>query len=170
MLGHLASPCSVATRDSLSKLSLSARCSRAFHTLACIFLSFKHLHSPLWLRRRLAAARHSWKQVFALLSPCTIFARVCRTEIYCAIVRKLSQPTTNRVPSNLFEWPRCEGGRFTKLIYRTPIKNIGLLWAKVRMFCIESTDVCLKEVRCFYFPCKICKKTGKKGPGILPIA
>ena len=59
MLGHLASPCSVATRDSLSKLSLSARCSRAFHTLACIFLSFKHLHSPLWLRRRLAAARHS---------------------------------------------------------------------------------------------------------------
>ena len=123
MLGQLASPCSVATRDSLSKLSLSARCSRAFHTLACIFLSFKHLHSPLWLRRRLAAARHSWKQVFALLSPCTIFARVCRTEIYCAIVRKLSQPTTNRVPSNLFEWPRCEGGRFTKLIYRTSLNN-----------------------------------------------
>ena len=32
------------------------------------------------------------------------------------------------------------------------LQNIGLLWAKVRMFCIESTDVCLKEVRCFCFP------------------
>ena len=59
MLGHLASPCSVATRDSLSKLSLSTRCSVAFQALTCIFLSFKHLHSPLWLRRRLAAARDS---------------------------------------------------------------------------------------------------------------
>ena len=47
MLGQLASPCSVATRDSLSKLSLSAHCSRAFQALTCIFLSFKHLHSPL---------------------------------------------------------------------------------------------------------------------------
>ena len=47
MLGHLASPCSVATRDSLSKLSLSTRCSVAFQALTCIFLSFKHLHSPL---------------------------------------------------------------------------------------------------------------------------
>ena len=46
-------------------------------------------------------------------------------------------------------WSGGLGGRFTKLIYRTPLKNIGLLWAKVRMFCIESTDVCLKEVRCF---------------------
>ena len=49
-------------------------------------------------------------------------------------------------------WSGGLGGRFTKLIYRTPLKNIGLLWAKVRMFCIESTDVCLKEVRCFWFP------------------
>ncbi len=32
------------------------------------------------------------------------------------------------------------------------LQNIGLLWAKVRMFCIESTDVCIKEVRCFCFP------------------
>ena len=53
------SPCSVATRDSLSKLSLSTRCSVAFQAVTCIFLSFKHLHSPLWLRRRLAAARDS---------------------------------------------------------------------------------------------------------------
>ena len=29
------------------------------------------------------------------------------------------------------------------------IKNIGLLWAKVRRFCIESTEVLCKEVRCF---------------------
>ena len=49
-------------------------------------------------------------------------------------------------------WSGGLGGRFTKLIYRTPLKNIGLLWAKVRMFCIESTDVYLKEVRCFWFP------------------
>ena len=27
--------------------------------------------------------------------------------------------------------------------------NIGLLCHKVRMFCLESTDVCVKEVRCF---------------------
>ena len=32
------------------------------------------------------------------------------------------------------------------------MQNIGLLWAKVRMFYIKSTDVCLKEVRCFCFP------------------
>ena len=127
MLGHLASPCSVATRDSLSKLSLSTRCSVAFQALTCIFLSFKHLHSPLWLRRRLAAARHSWKQVFALLSPCTIFARVRRTEIYCAIARKLSHPTPNRVPSSLLEWPRCEGGRLVKLIYRTSLELFRII-------------------------------------------
>ena len=29
------------------------------------------------------------------------------------------------------------------------IKNIGLLWSKVPMFCLESTDVSFKEVRCF---------------------
>ena len=28
-------------------------------------------------------------------------------------------------------------------------KNIGLLWAKVRRFCIKSTEVLCKEVRCF---------------------
>ena len=27
--------------------------------------------------------------------------------------------------------------------------NIGLLCHKVRMFCLESTDVCVKEIRCF---------------------
>ena len=32
------------------------------------------------------------------------------------------------------------------------IKNIGLLWAKVPMFCLESTEVSIKEVRCFRFP------------------
>ena len=32
------------------------------------------------------------------------------------------------------------------------IKNIGLLWAKVPMFCFKSTDVSIKEVRCFQFP------------------
>ena len=31
-------------------------------------------------------------------------------------------------------------------------KNIGLLEGKVPMFCLESTEVCLKEVRCFAFP------------------
>ena len=34
----------------------------------------------------------------------------------------------------------------------TPVsemKNIGLLWAKVPRFCLESTDVSIKEVRCF---------------------
>ena len=31
-------------------------------------------------------------------------------------------------------------------------ENIGLLWDKVPMFCPKSTDVCLKEVRCFHFP------------------
>ena len=35
------------------------------------------------------------------------------------------------------------------------LQNIGLLWAKVRMFYIKSTDVCLKEVRCFCFPEKV---------------
>ena len=29
-------------------------------------------------------------------------------------------------------------------------KNIGLLEGKVPMFCLESTEVCLKEVRCFW--------------------
>ena len=28
-------------------------------------------------------------------------------------------------------------------------ENIGLLWSKVPMFCLESTDVSFKEVRCF---------------------
>ena len=32
------------------------------------------------------------------------------------------------------------------------LQNIGLLWHKVRMFCIKSTDVSVEEVRCFYFP------------------
>ena len=31
-------------------------------------------------------------------------------------------------------------------------KNIGLLEGKVPMFCLENTEVCLKEVRCFLFP------------------
>ena len=31
-------------------------------------------------------------------------------------------------------------------------ENIGLLEGKVPMFCLESTEVCLKEVRCFAFP------------------
>ena len=31
-------------------------------------------------------------------------------------------------------------------------ENIGLLWSKVPMFCLESTDVSFKEVRCFWFP------------------
>ena len=31
-------------------------------------------------------------------------------------------------------------------------KNIGLLEGKVPMFCLESMEVCLKEVRCFQFP------------------
>ena len=31
-------------------------------------------------------------------------------------------------------------------------ENIGLLWGKVPMFCMESTEVCSKEVRCFWFP------------------
>ena len=34
------------------------------------------------------------------------------------------------------------------------MQNIGLLEAKVRMFGIESTDVYLKEARCFCFPKK----------------
>ena len=29
-------------------------------------------------------------------------------------------------------------------------ENIGLLEDKVPMFCLESTEVCLKEVRCFW--------------------
>ena len=35
------------------------------------------------------------------------------------------------------------------------IENIGLLWAKVPMFCLESTEVSIKEVRCFRFPVPI---------------
>ena len=35
---------------------------------------------------------------------------------------------------------------------RPEIKNIGLLEGKVPMSCLESTEVCLKEVRCFAFP------------------
>ena len=31
-------------------------------------------------------------------------------------------------------------------------QNIGLLWAKLRMFCFKSTDVFIKEVRCFCIP------------------
>ena len=32
------------------------------------------------------------------------------------------------------------------------IRNIGLLCAKVRRFCLKSTDVLCKEVRCFGIP------------------
>ena len=39
----------------------------------------------------------------------------------------------------------------TKTILRKK-QNIGLLWAKVRMFCSKSTDVFIEKVRCFYFP------------------
>ena len=35
------------------------------------------------------------------------------------------------------------------------IKNIGLLGAKVPRFSLESTDVSIKEVRCFRFPVPI---------------
>ena len=37
-------------------------------------------------------------------------------------------------------------------------ENIGLLEGKVPMFCLESTEVCLKEVRCFVFPNPILQK------------
>ena len=37
-------------------------------------------------------------------------------------------------------------------------ENIGLLEDKVPMFCLESTEVCLKEVRCFSFPKPILPK------------
>ena len=40
---------------------------------------------------------------------------------------------------------RTEKGLFSQ-------KNIGLLYAKVRRFFLESTEVCIKEVRCFCFP------------------
>ena len=40
------------------------------------------------------------------------------------------------------------GARFRKM------QNIGLLEAKVRRFCPKSTEVYLKEVRCFCFPKK----------------
>ena len=55
------------------------------------------------------------------------YARVRRTEIYCAIARKLSHPTPNRVPSSLLEWPRCEGGRLVKLIYRTSLELFRII-------------------------------------------
>ena len=66
------------------------------------------------------------------------YARVRRTEIYCAIARKLSHPTPNRVPSSLLEWPRCEGGRLVKLIYRTPLNGK------------KSANVVLQILSCVY--------------------
>ena len=35
-------------------------------------------------------------------------------------------------------------------------QNIGLLWGKVPMFCLKSTDVYAQEVRCFLNPGLIC--------------
>ena len=59
----------------------------------------------------------------------------------------------------------CSGKNFTKRDYHdvattilienclfSEIRNIGLLWAKVRRFCLKSTDVLCKEVRCFGIP------------------
>ena len=94
---------SVTTRDNPSKLGFSSRCSRAWPLFKLSLVSFSPLNTYI--------AR---------------YARVRRIEIYCAIARKLSHPTPNRVPSNLFEWPRCEGGRLVKLIYRTSHKKTQL--------------------------------------------
>ena len=94
---------SVTTRDNPSKLGFSSRCSRAWPLFKLSLVSFSPLNTYI--------AR---------------YARVRRTEIYCAIARKLSHPTPNRVPSSLLEWPRCEGGRLVKLIYRTSLKKICL--------------------------------------------
>ena len=59
----------------------------------------------------------------------------------------------------------CSGRNFTKRDHHdvattilienclfSEIRNIGLLWAKVRRFCLKSTDVLCKEVRCFGIP------------------
>ena len=56
----------------------------------------------------------------------------------------------------------CSGRNFTKRDHHdvattilienclfSEIRNIGLLCAKVRRFCLKSTDVLCKEVRCF---------------------
>ena len=45
-----------------------------------------------------------------------------------------------------------EGGKGECDVAVRKMQNIGLLWAKVRMFCLKSTDVFIKEVRCFCFP------------------
>ena len=47
-----------------------------------------------------------------------------------------------------------EGGKGECDVAVRKMQNIGLLWAKVRMFCLKSTDVFIKEVRCFCFPGK----------------
>lgn len=39
--------------------------------------------------------------------------------------------------------------RAGKSVHASENENIGLLWVKVRRFGLKSTDVCLKEVRCF---------------------
>ena len=96
----MASPYSVTTRDNPSKLGFSSRCSRAWPLFKLSLVSFSPLNTYI--------AR---------------YAHVRRTEIYCAIARKLSHPTPNRVPSSLLEWPRCEGGRLVKLIYRTSLQR-----------------------------------------------
>ena len=80
----LASPCSLATRDSLSKLSLSTRCSIAWPLFILSLVYFYPLNTYI--------AR---------------YARVCRTEIYCAIVRKLSQANLLNIPwkKKVADWP-----------------------------------------------------------------
>ena len=109
---------SVTTRDNPSKLGFSSRCSRAWPLFKLSLVSFSP--SNTYIAR---------------------YARVRRTEIYCAIARKLSHPTPNRVPSSLLEWPRCEGGRLVKLIYRTSLMGTVYLLLQYAEF-LADLDEC----------------------------
>ena len=60
--------------------------------------------------------------------------------------------TTLRVIDDTMKLTGLERGFFGGSQPVWKVENIGLLWGKVPMFCLESTEVCLKEVRCFQFP------------------
>ena len=72
--------------------------------------------------------------------------------------------TKNRTDLRRHARTRITNKKLRRFAPRPEIKNIGLLEDKVPMFCLKSTEVCLKEVRCFQFP-KPIHPLGKKMMG-----
>ena len=93
------------------------------------------------------------------LPPQYCAAPVCRTFVFLRLQRQRGQRNWVVHVYVVYVVRRVKSVKSAKSGFHTSpfseIKNIGLLGAKVPRFCLKSTEVSIKEVRCFRFPVPI---------------